>query len=194
MIIGITGSSGAGKSTVCNILEKNYQVKLISADEVAKQLAKKGNNYLKEIIQNFGAGILLDNGELNRKKLADIIYYDETKRKKLNLITYHHVGNAIQKKARSMKNEAVVIDIPLLFESGLNKICDVTIAVITTNVEAQVQRIMKRDSITKEHAIARINTQKSNDFYSNGCTYTIENNGNMTNLEKQVNSIFSKLI
>ena len=78
MILGITGSSGAGKSTVCEILEKDYHAKVINADKIAKKLSKKGTEYLSKIAQNFGTDILLENGELNRKKLADIIYQEWT--------------------------------------------------------------------------------------------------------------------
>ena len=74
MIIGITGSSGAGKSTICEILQRKYEANIISADKIAKELSQKGTNYLAEIVKNFGQEILLENGELNRRKLADIIY------------------------------------------------------------------------------------------------------------------------
>ena len=73
MIIGITGSSGAGKSTVCEILKNEYHVKVINADKIAKELSKKGTLYLLEIVEKFGEEILLENEELNRKKLANIV-------------------------------------------------------------------------------------------------------------------------
>ena len=79
MIIGITGNSGAGKSTVCEILQKRYEAKIINADKIAKELSKKGTSYLAEIVKKFGQEILLENGELNRRKLADIIYHNRKK-------------------------------------------------------------------------------------------------------------------
>ena len=85
MVIGITGSSGAGKSTVCEILQRKYKAKLISADKIAKNLSQKETAYLTEIVKNFGQEILLENGELNRRKLADIIYNSEEKREILNI-------------------------------------------------------------------------------------------------------------
>ena len=82
MIIGITGSSGAGKSTVCEILEEEYQIKVLNADKMAKQLSKKGNEYLTDIITLFGKEILQENGELDRPKLANIIYNNKKKTKR----------------------------------------------------------------------------------------------------------------
>ena len=70
MVIGITGSSGAGKSTICEILENEYKVKIINADKIAKKLSKKGSNYIIDIISKFGADIVDEEGELKRKKLA----------------------------------------------------------------------------------------------------------------------------
>ena len=78
-IIGITGSSGAGKSTVCDILQEEYQVKVINADKIAKELSKRGTSYLDEIIEKFGQDIVDENGELKRKKLAEIIYNNSDK-------------------------------------------------------------------------------------------------------------------
>ena len=90
-IIGITGSSGAGKSTVCDILQEEYQVKVINADKIAKELSKRGTSYLDEIIEKFGKDIVDENGELKRKKLAEIIYNNFEKRKLLNLCTFKYI-------------------------------------------------------------------------------------------------------
>ena len=81
MIIGITGSSGAGKSTVCEILEDEYDIQVLNADKMTKQLSQKGNTYLADIITLFGQEILQEDEELDRPKLANIIYNDESKRK-----------------------------------------------------------------------------------------------------------------
>ena len=218
MIIGITGSSGAGKSTVCEILQKKYKAKIISADKIAKELSKKGTNYLAEIAQNFGQEILLENGELNRRKLADIIYHNEEKRNLLNNCTFKYISKQIEKEIKeytnTYKNEKmnnynneniqnyknlsniqnseplIVIDAPLLFEANAQNMCDITIAVISQNKEAQINRIVKRDGIDKPHAIARINAQKSNEFYMNKCNYTIINDDKLLDLESQINNIF----
>lgn len=186
MILGITGSSGAGKSTVCEILEKKYNSQTINADKIAKQLSKKGTNYLQEIVQNFGNDILLENGELDRKKLANIIYLNSKKRDELNNITFKYIKNEIKSQIEKSDNNIIAIDAPLLLEAKLQGICDKTIAVISEDRNLQIQRIIKRDNIDKEHAIARLNAQHSNEFYMQNCDTTLINN---ETLEKQIEKL-----
>lgn len=181
MILGITGSSGAGKSTVCEILERKYNSQTINADKIAKQLSKKGTKYLQEIVQNFGNDILLENEELDRRKLADIIYSDSNKRAKLNNITFKYIKNEIKKQIAKSDNNIIVIDAPLLFEANLQEICDKTVAVISKDRDLQIQRIIKRDNIDKEHAVARLNAQHSNEFYMQNCNNTLINNETLEN-------------
>ena len=181
MILGITGSSGAGKSTVCEILERKYNSQTINADKIAKQLSKKGTKYLQEIVQNFGNDILLENEELDRRKLADIIYSDSNKRAKLNNITFKYIKNEIKKQIAKSDNNIIVIDAPLLFEANLQEICDKTVAVISKDRDLQIQRIIKRDNIDKEHAVARLNAQHPNEFYMQNCNNTLINNETLEN-------------
>lgn len=189
MIIGITGSSGAGKSTVCEILENEYHVKVINADKIAKELSKKGTLYLLEIVQKFGEEILLENGELNRKKLANIIYHNEEKRNQLNECTFKYIRKEIEKQIQEHKNELIAIDVPLLFEAKLEEICNTTIAVIAKNKEAQIARIMQRDGIDKMHAEARLSAQHPNEFYTSRCQFVITNDNEIADIEKQIEEI-----
>ena len=142
MIIGITGSSGAGKSTICEILQEKYNAKIITADKIAKELSQKGTKYLQKIVEQFGQEILLENGELNRKKLANIIYYNSQKREELNNCTLKYICEEIKKQIDEYINNykgsnesetkklIIAIDAPLLFESNLDKICDAVVGVI----------------------------------------------------------------
>lgn len=191
MIIGITGSSGAGKSTVCEILENEYHVKVINADKIAKELSKKGTLYLLEIVQKFGEEILLENGELNRKKLANIIYHNEEKRNQLNECTFKYIRKEIEKQIQEHKNELIAIDVPLLFEAKLEEICNTTIAVIAKNKEAQIARIMQRDGIDKMHAEARLSAQHPNEFYTSRCQFVITNDNEIADIEKQIEEILN---
>ena len=188
MILGITGSSGAGKSTVCEILERKYSSQTINADKIAKQLSKQGTNYLQEIIQNFGDDILLEDGELNRRKLANIIYSNPEKRDELNNITFKYIKNEIKEQIAKSNNNIIAIDAPLLLEANLQKICDKTIAVISKDRNLQIKRIIKRDNIDKEHAIARLNAQHPNEFYIKNCDNTLIND---ETLEQQIEKLLS---
>ena len=190
MIIGITGNSGSGKSTICSILQKKWGYKIIDADKIAKQLARKGTEYLKQIEKTFGSDILTIEGELDRKKLASIIYYQEEKRKILNQLTYEYVGKEIYIILKKVaKEEKVAMDVPLLFESGLNYFCDITIGMVSEE-KIKIERICKRDGISKQEAIARIGTQKTDDFLRQHCDYIIENTTeDETNLMERLKEI-----
>lgn len=192
MIIGITGSSGAGKSTICETLKKNYKAKIINADKIAKKLSKKGTSYIIDIIKKFGKDIVDEEGELKRKKLAEIIYSDPKKREELNSCTFKYIKKEIEKEIKKINEDTIaVIDAPLLFESELNKICDKVIGVISRK-ELQIERIVARDNIDYEQAEKRLAAQKTNEFYIKNCDDIIENNNNLVNVEKVIQDILEK--
>lgn len=192
-IIGITGSSGAGKSTVCDILQEEYQVKVINADKIAKELSKRGTSYLDEIIEKFGKDILDENGELKRKKLAEIIYNNFEKRKLLNLCTFKYIKKEIKSKINRTKKEnvTIIIDAPLLFECGLDEFCNLVVGVISQK-DIQIERIVARDNIDYESAEKRIGAQEGNSFFKEKCDFIIENNNDIVNTKKMVSIIANK--
>lgn len=175
-IIGITGSSGSGKTTVSKILSEELNAKIINADEVVKQLQQKGTKYYQEIVETFGQEILQEDSSLNRKKLAEIIFQDELKKEKLDNLTYKYVVEEIKAQVKNAKEKHVIIDAPLLIESKLNKICDKVIAVVSSKKE-QIERICKRDNIEESTARKRLESQKDNEFYKKNANYIVENNG-----------------
>ena len=175
-IIGITGSSGSGKTTVAKILSEELKAKTINADEIVRQMQIEGTKYYEEIVRAFGAIILEKNGDLNRKKLAEIIFQDESKKEKIDNITYEYVVEEIKVKLKEIKEKYIIIDAPLLIESKLNEICDIVIAVVSDK-EDQIKRICKRDDIEEKNAKMRIQAQKDNEFYKTNADYIVENNG-----------------
>ena len=128
-VVGITGTSGSGKSTVARIIQQNYNAQIIDADKIAKELTQKDTEYLRKIVKTFGEEIL-ENGKLNRKKLADIIFLDKKQKEKIDKLTQKYVVDEIKKQVKESKNKLVLLDVPLLFETKLNEICDITIGVI----------------------------------------------------------------
>lgn len=185
-IVGVTGSSGAGKSTVCKVLEKKYDAEIIDADKVAKDLSKKGTMYLKSIINCFGDEIIDKEGELNRKKLADIIYTSDKKREELNKLTFIYVVDEIKKRVNKLTaKKVIVIDAPLLYESKLNQICDFVIAVVADQ-EIKINRIMQRDNITKEEAEKRLRAQATNEFFIENAEHVIYNNDDISKIEEKL--------
>ncbi len=175
-IIGITGSSGSGKSTVTQILSEQLKAKTINADEVVKQMQEKDSEYYKKIVELFGMNIVQEDRFLNRKKIAEMIFQDKEKKEKLDELTFKYVVEEIRQQVEKAKEEYIIIDAPLLIESRLNKICNIVIAVISEKQE-QIKRICKRDNIEESIAKLRLEAQKDNEFYKTNADYIVENNG-----------------
>ena len=192
-IIGLVGTSGSGKTTICDILKKGENATIIDADKIAKKLSKKGTLYFKSIVECFGAHIIDEKGELKRKELAEIIFEDDKKREELNQLTFIYVVDEIKRLiSLSSAKEFIVIDAPLLFESNLNQICDFVIGVIAPN-EVKVERIMKRDNIEEDLALKRLNIQKDNDFIRENSDFIIENVKDIEYLKEYIEEVKEKI-
>lgn len=191
-IIGITGNSGSGKSTISKMVQDKCNGIVIDADKIARNMACSDSNYLKEIANVFGTDII-SNNKLDRKKMADIIFNDKIQKEKMDKITFKYVVNEIKLRINLAKEQydCIILDVPLLFESKLNEICDYTIGVIAKE-EDKICRICKRDNINREKAIQRINSQPSDEFYINNCDYII-NNSNIEEIRVKVNEMLTKL-
>lgn len=191
-IIGITGNSGSGKSTISKMVQDKCNGIVIDADKIARNMACADSNYLKEIANVFGTDVI-SNNKLDRKKMADIIFNDKIQKEKMDKITFKYVVNEIKLRINLAKEQydCIILDVPLLFESKLNEICDYTIGVIAKE-EDKICRICKRDNINREKAIQRINSQPSDEFYINNCDYII-NNSNIEEISVKVNEMLTKL-
>ena len=184
-IIGITGNSGSGKTSICKILIGMKQNEIdqfypmpsfvLDADKIAREMATPGKEYFNEIINIFGREILLSNEEINRAKLANIIFTDSEKREALNSLTFNYVVKEIKRRVSLSKSETVIIDASLLIESKLNEICDIVISVVADE-DVRIKRICMRDNIDEDTAKKRINIQPKNDFYIKNSNYIIVNN------------------
>jgi len=192
-IIGITGSSGAGKTTLCAILNKRKNIKIIDADKVSRELVVPGNDYLKAIEEAFGKDILLEDGNLNRKKLANKIYNDETARNTLNKLTFKYVLEEINRRIKEINQDEIdyaIIDAPLLFEADLDQACDKVI-VLVADEDLKIERICSRDNIDRETAKKRLKIQKDDEYYISKADYVIKNGRNY-DLEKEIDNILVK--
>lgn len=195
-IIGITGGSGSGKSAASSIL-KNKSAYLIDADGVAHDIIKKGMPAYHEIIDCFGSTILNELFEIDRKKLASIVFKDKSKLVILNNITHKYIidsiKNDIEKNIYNIKYKYIVLDAPLLIETGLYKLAD-TVWLIYADFETRISRIMKRDSISRLAASDRINSQTPFDELQKYADVIINNNSDDLNiLEKNISSALNDL-
>lgn len=161
-IIGITGGSGTGKSTVAKYLAEMGGY-VIDADKIARLVIKKDESAYNETVEHFGSEILSVDGEIDRKKLGNIVFNDQNSLETLNAITHKYILNYINKEiSRITENpdtfQFIVIDAPLLIQTGLNMICD-SVWVVDSDYGVRVQRVMNRDNISENDTKARFSSQ-----------------------------------
>ena len=172
MIIGLTGPTGAGKSSASSVAEK-LGFKIIDCDKLARVAVEKGTDGLQSLVVAFGEDILNIDGTLNRKALAKKAFAEKEKTELLNKTILPHIVKLVEKESVGDK---ILLDAPTLFESGIDSMCDSTVAVLC-DTEIRLSRIMKRDSIDKESAMLRIGAGKTDEFYNQNADYIIYNNG-----------------
>lgn len=190
IIIGLCGGSGSGKGAVSKIFYE-HGIPSIDTDAVYRELTVPGAQLLETLSSIFGNSVINSDGSLNRKKLSAIVFSDTEKHKLLNSVTHKAILEESEKIITSYKNDGypgVIVDAPLLFESGFNKKCDIIIAV-TAPPEIRIRRITARDSITAEAAKQRIASQHSDEFLIENSDYVIENDGDLNALSNKVNEI-----
>lgn len=187
-IIGLTGGIGTGKSTVSSIMH-TLGAKIIDADIISRQIVGKDSNVLAKIRATFGEKVLYENGELNRSELGKAIFSDKEAKEKLDAITHPVIGDRICQLLEETKSDnqidTIVIDAPIPIVHGFRDVSD-EIWVVTADREKRIMRIMSRNNLTKEEAIQRINSQISESEYLSIAHVVIENNKDITELEKKV--------
>ena len=194
--IGICGSSGSGKGYVCKQFS-TYGYKWIDTDRVYRDLATPKSQCVKELKDYFGSSILNEDGSLNRKELSKSVFEGENSKERLhqlNKITHYHIKKETERiiyESEQNGYKGVLIDAPVLFESGFDNMCDITVCV-TAPTPLKIKRIMTRDGLTYEKAVARINNQLSDDELRKKCNYEIDNSEN-ADIEKQILEIIKKL-
>lgn len=188
-IIGITGQSGAGKGSVGKILsQQGYCV--IDADKVYHSLLYKNSELCICLSECFGKEIL-QNGVVNRKKLADVVFSDKEKLNELNKVTHTYVKkriNELIKERMVAGDSAVFIDAPQLFEADMQYDCDYVIGIVADR-KTRAERISCRDGLTNDEIEKRFSNQKSEDFFKKNCDFVIENNGTVECLYVQTEKV-----
>lgn len=179
MIIGLTGGIASGKTTVSNFFkEKGFLV--FDADKIAKDISEQ-KEVVEEIILHFGKEILDENLKIDRKKLKNIIFKDKKKLETLNKIIHPKVYSFYEDIKKDKNLKKVVFDVPLLFESGIDKLCD-RVLLVVANREIKIDRIMKRDNISQELAEKIIDSQMSDEEKIKKADIVIENNEDIEKL------------
>lgn len=194
LVIGLAGGSGSGKGTAAEIFA-SYGILPIDTDKVYHRLTNAPSECLRELTGEFGTAILTSDGVLDRARLAELVFGSEEKRKRLNLISHRHILGTVREiigKAKAQGYFAVLVDAPLLFESGFDKECDLVVSVLADR-ETRISRIIARDGITMEKAEARINKQMPDGRLAELSDYVIENNGSRSELSARIAEIIEKI-
>ncbi len=188
MIIGITGGSGTGKTKASEFFsEKGYLV--IDCDKLSRKVCDKGTPCLAELKGFFGEGIIAPDGTLMRRELGKIVFNDRSSLEKLNEITHKYITQELEGIIRANEGRDILIDAPLLFEAGLERICDNTLCVLADR-DVRIRRIMERDSISHDDAKDRISSQKDDEYYISRCDYSVYNNESEHMLINKLTEIF----
>lgn len=175
-IIGLTGLTGAGKSTVAQKLMA-YGCYHIDADKVAHEVINNNENVKNKLKKRFGNDVINADGTTNRPLLASRAFADEESTNALNEITHPAVIEKIKSIIKDMEEvgyRGIIIDAIALFESGLDSLCNFNVTVIAPK-EIRLERIMKRDNITEEKALERINAQKDESFFTSRADFVLWN-------------------
>ena len=171
MIIGITGGTGCGKTTLLTEIEKLGGL-VLDCDAIYHELLTRDDTLLNAIEHRFPG--VVEAGQLNRKKLGAIVFSDEKALLDLNAITHGAVKQEVLRRLEAQPKLAA-IDAIALFEGGLAELCDVTVAIVAP-VETRVKRLMARDSIPEDYARSRIAAQPSENWFREKCDEILENN------------------
>ncbi len=200
-VIGLCGRSGSGKGFVSALFAK-FGVAVIDTDLVYRELTSRrsGENAspcLSELVSAFGEGILASDGSLNRKKLASIVFADDGKEKLklLNKITHKHILAETDRRISAYFDEdinTVIVDAPVLFESGYDKKCDFILATVAPE-DVLVSRIMSRDGISKEAAVRRLSSQMPSGEYADGANFVINTDKDEKLIQREVQIILSEI-
>lgn len=195
-VIGLVGTTGSGKGAVSEFF-KEFGFAVIDTDAVYHEMMRGPSPCLDELRLAFGEEIIRADGALDRARLSGIVFASgaEEKRALLNKIAHKHVLDEVRRTVSELEKKdtpLVIVDAPLLFESGFDKECD-SILCVSAGKDVRVERIIRRDGITKERALMRIAAQKDDSELERLSDFVIENNGDLTTLKAQVGDFISKI-
>lgn len=195
-VLGLTGNIASGKSTVARMLERSG-ARIIDADLIAREVVEPEKPAWADIVRKFGPGILSADGTVDRRRLGEIVFADEGKRRLLMDITHPRIKEAVRERLSGYREEnapVVVIEAALIVESGgLREFLDGLI-VVTADEESQIERLMNRSAHTREEALARIGSQMPAGEKALHADYIIDNSGTEEETEAEVKKLWEKII
>ncbi len=193
-VIGLTGGIGSGKSTVSFYLsQKGFYI--IDADKMAHELTEKGSPCLSGLVAAFGDEILFEDGSLNRKKLGTIVFADDEKKAILEELTtkviVKKISDEISELRKNNKYDIIILDVPLLFETGMDSLADYVWLVVADD-DVRVSRVMARDGISEEQVRLRIKNQMSTELKAKHATEIIDNSKGKEELYLRIEQLLAE--
>lgn len=200
MNIGLTGGIASGKTTAANYLQE-LGAKVISADEISREIMKKGRPAWQKVVEEFGRSILKEDGELDRSRLGKIVFNDSSKLKLLEKITHPLIINEMEKKIAEIRKQdekanrklVIVLEIPLLFEIGLMEMVD-QVWVVFVDQSTQIERVMERDGLSPVQARSRIEAQIPMTRKKELADVVIDNTSSRVELKNRINNLWQQVI
>lgn len=193
-IIGLTGGIASGKSTVSNLL-RQAGMPIVDADQVTRQVQRPGSTALDKVAAAFGHQVIQPDGSLDRARLGQRVFTDQTARQELNLIMQPLIRDAIWQAVETFKKQGVpnvILDIPLLYEQHYDEDCDLVV-VVTVSPETELQRLMARNHYSAAEARARIAAQMPLSTKAARADVVIDNDGGMAQTRRQVAQLVEHL-
>ena len=188
-VYGITGGAGTGKSEVIKMLQENFGGCVIMSDEVARELMQKGNISYQLIVEYFGRDILMDDGEIDRKKLADHVFNNKEALEKLNSMTHPYVTDEIRKLIAEAEASGecrfVALESAILLECGYEDICD-EFWYVYTKPEIRRQRMKETRNYSDEKVDSVMRNQQPDEVFFKQCSFVIENNTTLSDVYDQL--------
>ncbi len=194
-VIGLTGNIACGKSVVARMFEE-LGSKTIDADQIARLVVKPGEPVWHEIVEAFGAEILNRDGSINRSILGEIVFNDKEKREILNSITHPRIIERIKELVEQLakeKVEVVIVEAALIVEKGGMKPIIKELIVVTADEETQISRLINRDGLSREEAVARIKSQMPLSEKLKYATYVVDNSGTLEETRKQIEEVWGSI-
>lgn len=190
-VIGVTGGIASGKSNVCSVL-KDLGYPVIDADEISFNLSKKGMPIYKAIRESFGDDYLMEDGEIDRKKLGKLIFKNSAAKLILNQISHPIILDEMKRQIGEYKDGLVFVEVPLLYEAKLEGLCDKVICVFLSK-KLQVERLIEREGIDEDYALAKIHSQMDLYMKKSLADYVIDSKGSFDETKAQVINIINEI-
>lgn len=189
MVIGLMGGVGCGKSTVLNYLEKKYNAYIIESDKVAREIMNPDNEVYDEIANSFPE--VIQNGKINRERLAEIVFCEEEKLERLNGIIHPGAIKEIVKRIENANNDIIVVESAIILGSGVEKYCD-ELWFVYCDLETRIARLMNSRGYSREKCISIIKNQPQDEEYNRNADEYIDNSHSEEQTEEQIDIVLGK--